>query len=144
MKKGYANVYWFQGGISEWRSFNYPLVVENKYKGIKVNKLRPSKVQEYIAQGDVLIIDVRPRNFEKDPNFIAGARKFPLLTLVEDAHLLPKNKPLILTDWTMRQSPFAAKYLSANGFNVLGVLKGGIIRWEYEGLPVERRGLVEQ
>ena len=40
----------------------------------------------------------------------------------------------------MRQSPLVARYLMANGYdNVLGVLKGGIIRWESEGYPVEHR-----
>ncbi len=29
----------------------------------------------------------------------------------------------------MCQAPFAAKYLSANGFNILGVLKIGLTRW---------------
>lgn len=144
MQDGYTHVYWFPGGISEWRSFNYPLEAKNKYKGIKVNKLRPSEVQNRIAQGDVLIIDVRPRNFSKDSNFIPGAKNFPLLTLVEDSHRLPKDKAIILTDWTMRQSPLAAKYLSLNGFKVLGVLKGGLIRWESEGLPVEQRASVQE
>jgi rhodanese-related sulfurtransferase len=144
VKNGYTNVYWFPGGISEWRSFNYPLEVRNKYRNIKVHKLRPNEVQDRIAQGDVLIIDVRPRNFSKDPNFILGAKNFPLLTLVADAHLLPKDQPIILTDWTMRQAPLAAKYLAANGFMVLGVLKGGLIRWESEGLPVERRDPVKE
>lgn len=53
---------------------------------------------------------------------------------------IPKDKSIILTDWTMRQSPLAAKFLIANGYkNILGVLKGGLIRWAAEGYPVEMR-----
>ncbi len=144
MKEGYSSVYWFPGGISEWRSFNYPLYIDKKYSGIRVNKLKPAEVQERIRSGNVLVVDVRPRNFVKDPNFIIGSKNFPLLTLVDDAYLLPKDRPIILTDWTMRQAPLAAKYLIANGYtNVLGVLKGGLVRWELEGFTVEERGIDE-
>jgi len=145
VKEGYTTVYWFSGGISEWRSFSYPLAIDNKYSDIKVKKLRPREVEERIAQDNVLVVDVRPLNFSKHPNYIIGTKIFPMLTLVEDAPLLPKDRPVILTDWSMLQSPLAAKYLIANGFdNILGVLKGGIIRWEIEGLPVERREFVSQ
>lgn len=136
-------MYWFPGGISEWRSFNYPLVVGNTFKGIKVNKLTPSEVKKYVSEGDVLVVDVRPQNLQKYPNFIAGAKNYPLLTLVEDSIMLPKNQPIILTDGTMRQSPLAAKYLSSKGFNIIGILKGGLVRWEYEGFPVEKRDFVK-
>jgi rhodanese-related sulfurtransferase len=101
-------------------------------------------VQERILHGDVLVVDVRPRNFAKDPNFIIGSQNFPLLNLVDEAYLLPKDRPIILTDWTMRQAPLAAKYLIANGYdNVLGVLKGGLVRWEQEGFTVEAREFIE-
>lgn len=43
--------------------------------------------------------------------------------------MLPNKQPIIFTGGTMCQAPFAAKYLSANGFNILGVLKIGLTRW---------------
>lgn len=94
---------------------------------------------------DILIIDVRPAYFTKWPNFIAGSINFPVLTITDRIHEIPKDRPIILTDWTMRQSPLVAKYLLANGYdNVLGVLKGGGIRWAAEGYPVERREVQEK
>ncbi len=41
----------------------------------------------------------------------------------------------------MQQSPLAAKYLIANGFNVIGVIRGGVTRWISENLPIETRSI---
>ena len=54
---------------------------------------------------------------------------------------LPKNKKVIICDWKMQQSPLAAKYLIANGFNVIGVLRGGTMRWSDEEFPTETRSV---
>ncbi len=93
----------------------------------------------------MLILDVRPKNFEKGPNFIAGSQNFPVLTITKRIGEVPKDRPIILTDWAMRQSPLVARYLMANGYdNVLGVLKGGMIRWESEGYPFEHRDVKDK
>ncbi len=93
---------------------------------------------------EILIIDVRPATFSKWPNFLVGSRNLPLLNITDRNAELPKDQPIILTDWTMRQSPLAAKYLLAHGFNILGVMKGGLVRWEAEGYPVETREVKTQ
>ncbi|MEN8140258.1 MAG: rhodanese-like domain-containing protein [Thermodesulfobacteriota bacterium] len=140
MQQGYTNVYRFTGGNAEWRSFNYPLARTDRYKKYKVKKLPPKDVAELLkGQPDILILDVRPEKFSKGPQFIAGAINLPLLNITERAKELPRETPIVITDWTMRQSPLAAKYLLAHGFDVVGVMKGGIIRWEAEGYPVEIR-----
>ncbi len=41
----------------------------------------------------------------------------------------------------MQQSPLAAKYLIANDFNVIGVIRGGMTRWISEKLPFETRSI---
>jgi len=139
VKKGYSEVYRFTGGNAEWRSFNYPQDLNNKYRDLRPKKLKPKQVYTLLANQDILIIDVRPKNFVKGPEYIAGSINFPILTITKRLHEIPKDRPIILTDWTMRQSPLAAKFLMANGFdNILGVLKGGLIRWTEEGFPIER------
>lgn len=140
MQKGYKKVYWFKGGISEWRRFNYPLEIDNKYAQYRPKKLSPAKVMSLLQDKDVYILDVRPMNFAKGPQFISGAHHFPLLNIVERLSEFPKDKPIIISDWAMRQSLLAAKYLMGSGFeNIVGVVKGGIERWVQEGLPIEER-----
>lgn len=97
---------------------------------------------ELLGKEDILILDVRPENFTKGPQYIAGSVNIPILTITSRLDEIPKDRPIILTDWTMRQSPLAAKFLMANGYdNVLGVLKGGLIRWTEEGYPIEIRAV---
>ena len=140
MKKGYKNVYWFKGGISEWRRFDYPLHVDKKYENYRPVKLSPKKIMVLLKQQNVFVLDVRPQNFAKGPKFIAGAYHCPLLNIIERLSELPKDRPMVISDWAMRQSPLAAKYLMANGFtNIVGVVKGGIGRWVHDGLPTEER-----
>jgi len=139
-KKGYKNIYWFKGGIQEWRSFNYPMYVNNKYKSVRVKKISPLKAVEYIRNDlEIFILDVRPNNFKKDAKFIKNSFHIPLLKITKNISNLPVDRKIIVSDWAMRQSLLAAKYLMANGFQVLGVVRGGVERWFSEGFPVEKR-----
>lgn len=135
-------MYRFTGGNAEWRSFNYPQDLNNKYRNLKPRKLTPAQVYELLSKEDILILDVRPANFTKGPQYIADSVNMPILTITGRLDEIPKDRPIILTDWTMRQSPLAAKFLMANEYhNVLGVLKGGLIRWTEEGFPIEIRAV---
>lgn len=92
-----------------------------------------------LKQPGVFLLDVRPHDFSKGPEFIKEAHHCPLMHLAEQIKTLPKDKRIIVTDWKMQQSLLAAKYLMANGFNVVGVIRGGTTRWSSENLPVETR-----
>jgi rhodanese-related sulfurtransferase len=116
------------------------LDVNDQFKNIRVKKLRPSKVVELLKNNkDIFVIDVRPENFKKGPNFIEGSVHCPLLHIIERLDLIPKDKPLIVVDWKMMQSPLAAKYLQGQGYSILGVVRGGIERWVFDGFPTEVR-----
>ena len=132
-------MYWFQGGINEWRSFNYPLDIQNRYKGIKPRKISPAQVAEYLLQDDTFLLDVRPQDYSRGPDFIQGSYHCPLLTLTDRIHDLPKDKKIIINDWKMQQSPLAAKYLIAHDFDIIGVIRGGMTRWLSEKRPFETR-----
>ena len=140
MKQGYGRVYWFKGGISAWRSFNYPLQVNNKFQGIRVKKLRPAAVADLLGQdNNYYVLDVRPQNYTKGPHFIKGSHHCPLLNIMDRVGTIPRDQPIIVVDWKMMQSPLAAKYLLSEGFQVKGVVRGGIERWAADGLPTEVR-----
>ena len=102
---------------------------------MKVKRLSPDKFIERVHVGDVLILDVRPQNFSRNNYFLKDTTHIPLLFLEEKAHILPKDKDILITDWAMKQSLVAAKFLISQDFQVLGVLKGGIERWKQEGRP---------
>jgi rhodanese-related sulfurtransferase len=136
---GYTRVHTFTGGIPEWRKFNYPMIVAPDYQKIPVVKLSPEKVNVLIREGDVFLLDVRPLDFERETAFIPGARLCPLVYLAERHGDLPRSRKIIITDWAMKQSPSAAKFLIKMGYRVEGVLHGGMERWKAEHFPFENR-----
>ena len=138
-QRGYSRVYTFIGGIPEWRLFNYPMTVDPENQRIPVTRLEPRRVQELLCDPGYFLLDVRPEDFQRDAGFIAGARHCPLVHLGERFPALPANRKIIISDWAMKQSPAAAKFLTRKGYTVAGVLLGGMERWQAERLPVEQR-----
>lgn len=140
---GYKNVYWFEGGIPDWYRFNYPMRINKYLKSIPVKKLSPEKIAELIEQQKVIILDVTPDWWRADHQVeIEVSLNMPLGNLQETYKKIPLDKPLIIVDCLMRQSPSAARFLISKGYSVSGVLKGGITRWEREGFPVIKRSPV--
>jgi len=132
-------VYTFVGGIPEWRKFNYPMTINKEWQKIKIKKIRPKEFARLMKKEDFYILDVRPLNFKLNSSFIEGSFLCPLVFLADRYKEIPKGRQIVVTDWAMKQSPIAAKYLSIKGYPISGVLKGGIERWESEKLPVEQR-----
>ncbi len=140
MEKGYERVYAFTGGIPEWQKYNYPMDVNKEWRKIKVKKLRPDKLEQLLqTQNNLYILDVRPLNFKRNKSFIVNSFFCPLVYLIERYHEIPKDREIIITDWAMKQSPTAAKFLETKGYKIVGVLKGGIERWQVEGKVTEER-----
>lgn len=131
-------MYAFTGGIPEWRSFDYPMYVNQEYTRIRVDKLSPDEITALIREHP-FILDVRPKDFGLNQSYIEGAKHIPLVDLMIRINEIPRNRQVIVVDWAMKQSPIAAIYLTKNNYQVLGVLKGGMERWLIEQLPVEER-----
>lgn len=142
VKHGYTNVYWYRGGILEWRKFQYPMYVNQELRQIKVAKLSPARFLQK-REGNVLVLDVRPqwwRQSKEQAGVIEGTEMMiPLLKLDKELKRLSKKRPILIVDRLMRQSTHAAKYLMQHGYQVVGVLKGGSKRWVKEGRPILRQ-----
>lgn len=134
----------FVGGIPEWRRFNYPMTMNKEWQKIRVRKLRPEKLIRLMDAENPYILDVRPLNFKRDNTFVKGAAFCPLVYLADRYTELPKDRKIVITDWAMKQSPTAAKFLIQKGYPVEGVLKGGLERWKFDGFPVEERASVKE
>jgi rhodanese-related sulfurtransferase len=144
LEMGYRKAFWFQGGIPEWRRFNYPMDEDRALMGIEVRKLSPLRLQDILAVDSVYVLDVRPLWWAETDAVIVGSHFIPLVELDVRYRELPKERDIVIIDGAMMQSPSAARYLIAKGYSVLGVLKGGILRWEHEGLPVAHRKAVDE
>jgi rhodanese-related sulfurtransferase len=101
-------------------------------------------LSEALSDSKVYVLDVRPLDFALDNTFLRGSVHFALVQLAERWAEIPRDRNIIITDWAMKQSPSAAKYLIEKGFNVIGILKGGMERWNSEGLPAEERAAMSE
>lgn len=136
---GYSSVYCFKGGIPEWRAFNYPLTVSEEYAEIKIDKLSPRQVYDLLAADPgIYVLDVRPIDCRRENIFIRGAHICPMVYLDEWYHQIPRDARIVVSDWTNKKAILAAKFLRSKGYQVLGVLKGGLVRWRAEKLAVVR------
>ena len=143
VKSGYKKVFWFRGGVMQWRKYQYPMNQDKHIVRIKVDKLAPDDFQEAHFQQKAFLLDVRPKWFstETDTTFtnqyIANTDiSIPLVDLSERIGELPKDRPILISDGKMLQSINAAKYLISEGYSVVGVLKGGVYRWMIDDYPV--------
>ena len=142
IEMGYTNVFWFKGGISEWRKLKYPLFSNEEIFNIKVKKIRPSKLAKLMETNQVDVLDVRPvwwrESIHKELYPIKGTTKsISLIELESRISELDKSRPIIVVDFIMRQSMTAARYLISKGYTVKGVLKGGVRRWKDENYPLD-------
>jgi len=110
------------------------MFVNQDYTRLKFEKFSPAELQHLLKTKDVFLLDVRPEEFEESQDYLEGTLHCPLIDLERRLAEIPPDKPLVITDWAMKQSPVAAIYLTKKQYNVLGVLKGGVERWLQEGL----------
>ncbi len=115
------------------------MTVNKEWQKIKVNKIAPQEFKRLSEKENYYILDVTPKDTKLNASFIKGAVHCPLVYLADRYREIPKNRMLMITDWAMKQSPVAAKFLTIKGYSIVGVLKGGSERWNSEHFPVELR-----
>lgn len=100
----------------------------------------PAKAVLLINQQDAQIVDVRDAtSFNK--GHIAAAFNAPLEQLVKSTSNLKadKSKPVIVACENGQSANRAAVLLKAAGFSELFTLKGGIVAWRDDKLPLTRK-----
>ena len=86
---------------------------------------------------ELYVLDVRPLACDQQNIFIKEAEICPMVYLSDWCKNIPKDKKIVIADWANKKSILAAKFLITKGYNVIYVLKGGMVRWQDENLPVE-------
>lgn len=80
-----------------------------------------------------LVVDVRePREFRQGR--VPGAVNVPLPRVLEDAHTVPRDRPIVLACRTGRRSRRAAAHLLQQGYRDLRILAGGMVAWRAAAL----------
>jgi rhodanese-related sulfurtransferase len=109
----------------------------------QVRQLTPPQVQS-LSEGSPgpIILDVREiEEYTGELGHIAGSVLVPLKELTARAEELEKYKHshVVVVCRAGVRSTTAAAILTGLGFEQVSNLKGGMLDWNYAGLPVERR-----
>lgn len=84
---------------------------------------------------DLVIVDVRTPEERKEAR-IKGSIAVPFMDIMKGRETLPKDKPLLLVCAVGGRSYGAGLYLQKRGYPLLYNLRGGIMGWYREGLPL--------
>jgi rhodanese-related sulfurtransferase len=108
----------------------------------QVRQLSPREVSEWIGSANApLLIDVRqPDEWHGELGHIAGSRLIPLRELAACATDLEpyRTKDIVCICRAGVRSTTAAATLTALGFDHVWNMRGGMVEWNDERLPVER------
>jgi len=91
---------------------------------------------------DIFILDVRrPEEFTGEHGHIAGARNIPVEELEQRMDELADclERPIAIVCRTDRRSAQAALLLARHGFADVHIVRGGMLKWNAEGLAVVRQ-----
>lgn len=110
-----------------------------------IKMLTPQEALELIKKNskntDFVILDIRtPEEFES--GHIEGAINinYHSDTFVEDMDKLDKEKTYLVYCRTGRRSSDAVSIMTRQGFRELFRIKGDIVKWKSDGLPVVKKG----
>lgn len=97
----------------------------------------PQDVQARIQRGEqLLVLDVRePAEYQE--GHVAGSTLIPLGQLASRLSDIPKDQPIVAVCRSGNRSGVATDLLRRAGFDVVN-MRGGMIAWARQGLPVER------
>jgi SulP family sulfate permease len=99
----------------------------------------PTEFQDLASRSGSLVVDLRePEEYLQW--HLPEAKLLPLRTLPEEGPRLPKDRNLLLVCRSGRRTARAVRMLQAQGFDRLYGLKGGILAWRAQGLPLAGGG----
>ena len=117
------------------------MLAQNLYADVgSSDNIVPLKATELINREDAVVVDVRPMaDFNK--GHIIGARNIPMSGLMKQLGQLEryKEKPLIISCRSGAQSGVACKQLRKEGFARVYNLRGGIMAWTNDGMPISKK-----
>jgi rhodanese-related sulfurtransferase len=107
-------------------------------RGVAIHRLSPSDAEKLLAEGGVLLLDVRtPKEFQD--GHIPSAKSFPMTELPKRLKELPKDKtqPVLVYCGTGIRSAKAARILYGEGYRDVYDLSGGLRAWIAAQKPIQ-------
>ena len=109
---------------------------ESEVRDPPVRDLTPEDVARGLAEGKVLLVDVRELN-ETAVERYPGAAIVPLSSFDPSQLPDPEGKQVVFACRSGRRSVTASQAAQAHGLHYDAHLAGGILAWKAAGLPTE-------
>lgn len=118
----------------------YWIIGEIKSRGSGIGSVSPLDATQLINHKNAVIVDVR-ENKEIVDGMIINSVHVPLADLPKQLNKLEKykQKPVIISCRSGHRSASACKTLRKNGFDQVYNLRGGIMAWSKDGLPLVKK-----
>jgi rhodanese-related sulfurtransferase len=116
------------------------IVTEIRYRTGSSNDLSPLQATQLMNHQNAVLVDVR-EDKEFQDGHIANAVHIPLSKINDQAQRLDKYKkrPIIAYCRTGSRSGSACGRLQKHGFDAVYNLRGGLMAWQKDNLPVTRK-----
>lgn len=101
--------------------------------------LHPREAKRMLDErSDVIVLDVRQAG-EYRGGHLRGAKHAPVGLMAQRAQRMDASKTYLVYCRSGSRSNRAASVLASRGFKDVYNLRGGIVGWEREGFPVQRK-----
>lgn len=134
-KRGYTNIMVFMDGIPGWLKAGYSLTTGSTKKNMEIKSVDAVELNETLD--NYLIVDIRPESTYK-MGYLPESRAMPMTYLSILSVELPKDRRIIIVDHSGKRCKKAAQWLTANGFEDVSVLKGGLTGFANAGFALEK------
>ncbi len=141
VENSFTQIYNMSGGITEWMSKNYPVVVgeQETKEEYAIIEISVDEAYEFYKDGGYFFLDVRSES-EYDNGHIKGAVNIPYNQIEDRLAELPTDIPIVVycSGSSCNKSGVASQTLAANGFTQIYDVGGiGVVEWEQKGYPME-------
>ena len=118
----------------------YWIIGEIKNRGSGVGTVSPLDATRLINHSNAIVVDVR-ENKELGDGLIINSIHVPLADLTNQLKKLEKykSKPIIISCRSGHRSASACKTLRKHDFEQVYNLRGGIMAWSKDGLPLVKK-----
>jgi len=138
VKQGYTSVYLYAQGLKGWTKKGLPVESAEKIPAILVDKIPPAKVKAMLNDDDsVLLLDIRDDgHFNKMKFAVLEILHIPTIDLLDSMEIIPLDRKIVIGCHKGKLGTKIAPLLKGKGYNIIGVMEGGIIAWKDAGLPI--------
>ena len=139
VKQGYTKVFLYAQGLKGWTKKGLPVESVEKIPAIPVDRIPPARVKAMINEDDsILLLDIRDDGQFSELKFdVPVVLHISTIDLLDSMEKIPLDRKIVVACHKGKLGTRIAPFLKSKGYDVVGVMEGGITAWKDVGLPVK-------